>query len=148
MSEFTCHNLLPGEGATLFPLVREAVPGIDLKAWLRFAGRISGQRPTQCGIMVVQRRARSMACGMFVYHCEDDLAHGPTLVAEHIVAVDMLDPAPVTRALIAELDKLAKQVGTAAVRATVLGKTSPVAAYLSGAGHRPEGATLWKKLVG
>lgn len=149
MSEFTCHNLLPGEAATLFPLMREAVPGIDLKTWLRFARRISRQkRAAQCGIMVVQRRGRSMPCGMFVYHCEDDLAHGPTLVAEHIIAVDMLDPAPVTRALIAELDRLAKQLGCAAVRAMVLGKTSLVAACLGEAGHRPEGAALSKQLVG
>jgi hypothetical protein len=118
MPEFTCHHLLPGEAATAFPLMREAVPGLLLKTWLRFARRVNKPpRPAQCGIIVAQRRARPMPCGLFVYRREDDLAHGPTLVAEHLVALDLLDPAPVMRALIGELESLAEEVGCSAVRA-------------------------------
>jgi hypothetical protein len=149
MSEFNCHNLASGEAATVFPLMREAVPGLELKTWLRFARRVNGsRRAAQCGIIVVQRRARPMPCGLFVYHREDDLTHGPTLVAEHIVALDLLDPAPVMRALIEELDRLAKELGCSAIRAMVLGQESLVATGLREAGHRPEGATLWKRLLG
>ena len=75
-------------------------------------------------------------------------AHGPTLVAEHIVALDLLDPAPVMRALIEELDRLAKELDCSAIRAMVLGQESLVATGLRAAGHRPEGATLWKRLLG
>ena len=149
MSEFRCENLAPGEAATVFPLMREAVPGLDLKTWLRFARRINTpRRAAQCGIMVVRRPARPMPCGLFVWRREDDLAHGPTLVAEHIVALDLLDPAPVMRALIEELDRLAKEFGCSAIRAMVLGQESLVASGLRAAGHRPEGATLWKELLG
>ena len=149
MSEFTCHNLLPGEAATVFPLMREAVPGLELKTWLRFARKIaSPRRDTQCGIIVVQRGARPLPCGLFVYHREEDLAHGPILVAEHIVALDLLDPAPVMRALVEELDRLAKELGCTAIRAMLLGETSLVATGLREAGHRHEGATLWKQLLG
>ena len=149
MSEFTCHHLLPGEAATLFPLMREAVPGLELKTWLRFTRRIdTPRRAAQCGIIVVQRRARPMPCGLFVYHREEDLTHGPTLVAEHLVALDLLDPAPVIRALIGELDRLAKELGCSAIRALVLGQESLVATELREAGHRPEGATLWKWSLG
>jgi hypothetical protein len=149
MSEFTCHNLYPGEAATVFPLMREAVPGLELKTWLGFARRVNNpKRTAQCGIIVVQRRARPMPCGLFVYRRENDLAHGPTLVAEHIVALDLLDPAPVMRALIEQLDRLAKELGCSAIRTMVLGDASLIATGLRDAGHRPEGATLWKQLLG
>ena len=52
------------------------------------------------------------------------------------------------RALIDELDLLAKQLGCSAIRAMVLGDASLVATGLREAGHRPEGATLWKQLLG
>jgi len=52
----------------------------------------------------------------------------------------------VMRALIAGLDDLAESLGCTAIRAMVLGQTSLVAAGLREAGHRPEGATLWKQL--
>jgi hypothetical protein len=145
MSAFTCHNLLPEQAASVFPLVREAVPGLDLKTWLRFARRIANpRRAGQGGIIVVQRRARPMPCGLFVYHRDHDLAHGPILIAEHFVAMDVLDAEPVMRALIGGLDTLAERLGCTAIRAVVLGQTSLVAAGLRAAGHRPEGATLWK----
>ncbi len=149
MSEFTCDNLAPGEAATVFALMREAVSGLELKTWLRFARRVNTpRRAAQCGIVVVRRVARPMACGLFVWRREDDLAHGPTLIAEHIVALDLLDPAPVMRALIDELDRLAKEFGCCAIRAMVLGQESLVATGLRDAGHRTEGATLWKQLLG
>lgn len=147
MSAFTCQNLLPEQAAHVFPLMREAVPGLDLKTWLRFARKITNpRRAAHGGIIVVQRRARPMPCGLFVYHRDHDLAHGPILVAEHFVAMDLLDAEPVMRALIAGLDTLARHLGCTAIRAMVLGQTSLVAAGLRAAGHRPEGATLWKQL--
>jgi hypothetical protein len=147
MSAFTFQNLLPEQAATVFPLVREAVPGLDLRTWLRFAKKVTDpRRASRTGIIVVQRRARPMPCGLFVYHRDHDLAHGPILVVEHFVAMDMLDPGPVMRALIDGLDTLAGRLGCAAIRAMVLGQTSLVAAGLREAGHRPEGATLWKQL--
>lgn len=149
MSEFTCHNLAPGEAATVFPLMREAVPGLLLKTWLQFTRRVNTpRRAAQCGIIVVRRRARPLPCGLFVYHREDDLTHGPTLVAEHIVALDLLDPAPVMRALIEELDRRAQELGCSAIRAMVLGQESLIATGLREAGHRRESATVWKRLLG
>jgi len=149
MTVFTCGNLLPDHAATVFPLMREAVPGLELKNWLRFARRVTApRRAGQCGIMVVQRSARPLPCGLFIYRRQEDLTHGPILVAEHFVALDLLDPAPAMRALVEELDRLAKQLSCTAIRAVVLGETSLVASGLREAGHRHEGATLWKQLLG
>ncbi|MCW3477798.1 hypothetical protein [Limobrevibacterium gyesilva] len=147
MSGFTCHILMPEQASTVYPLVREAVPALDLRTWLRFAKRITNpRRASQEGIMVVRRNSRPMPCGLFVYRRENDLTHGPTLVAEHFIAVDVLDAEPAMRALVAELDTLAEALGCHAIRAMVLGQSSLVASGLRDAGHQPEGATLWKPL--
>jgi len=148
MSGFSCHALSPDEAATVYPLVREAIPGLDLRGWLRFARRIAAPRRAQReGIIVVTRRPRALPCGLFVYHRETDLARGPVLVAEHFVAVDLLDPAPVMRALIDELDVLARHLGCVAIRAMVLSQASLAASRLHAAGLRLEGETLWKDVA-
>lgn len=145
MSGFTCRNLSPDQVRVVFPLIREAVPALDMKAWLRFARRMTNPRRTDdTGIMVVYRRSRKLPCGLFLYHRENDLAHGSVLVAEHFIAVDVLDPQPVMRALTAELDALAGRLGCSAIRAMVLREDSIAETSLYAAGHRPAGAALWK----
>jgi hypothetical protein len=146
-SVFTFRNLCQDEVHTVYPLVREVVPTLDLKTWTRIARRIANpRRADQAGIRVVLRSPRQLPCGLFVYRHEHDLAHGPTLVAEHMVAIDVLDPQSVMQALVSELEILAERLGCLAVRTMVLGHASLATSGLYAAGHRPEGATLWKPL--
>ena len=148
-TDFTCQPLAPEEAATVYPLVREVLPGLDLRAWLRFAKRIAHpRRDAREGIIVVTRRTRRMPCGLFIYHRDHDLATGQILVAEHLVAVDVLDPEPVMRALLAELDALAARLECAAIRVVVFGEASQLASGLRKAGHRDEGATMRKDVPG
>jgi hypothetical protein len=145
MSGFTCKNLTPDQVHIVYPLVREVVPTLDLKSWTRISRRIANpRRAGQGGIRVVLRSPRPLPCGLFLYRREYDLAHGPILVAEHMVAVDVLDPQSVMTALVGELEALAERLGCSAIRTMVLGQTSLAASGLYAAGHRPEGATLWK----
>ena len=145
MSGLSCHPLPPEQASAVFPLLREAIPGLDLRAWLRFARRAADpKRAGREGIIVVVRAPRTMPCGLFVYRKEDELGHGNVLVAEHFVAVDLLDAEPVMQALIAELDLVAKRLGCGAIRAMVLNPSSATAAQLASAGHRPAGSALWK----
>jgi hypothetical protein len=138
MSGFTYKNLPPDQVHTVYPLVREVVPALDLKTWTRIARRIANpRRADQAGIRVVLRRPRPLPCGLFLYRREDDLAHGPILVAEHMVAIDVLDPQSVMSALVAELEELAERLGCSAIRTMVLGQTSLAASGLYAAGHRP-----------
>jgi hypothetical protein len=67
------------------------------------------------------------------------------LIADHFVAVDLLDPAAILVALVEELDDLAKQLGCQAVRSVVHGGERDVADGLHAAGHRLEGASLLLK---
>jgi hypothetical protein len=145
MSGFICHALQPEQAATVFPLVREALPGLDLKAWLRFARRLLQlQRSGQGGIVVAQRKPRTHPCGVFTWRREHDLTHGEVLVAEHFIAVDLLDPNPVMAVLVAELDLLAGRLGCTAIRTVVPGEGALAGTKLRAAGHRTQGATLWK----
>ena len=132
----------------MFPLVREAIARVTLRDWLRFAKRAANPRRAQHeGIIVVVRQPRALPCGLFVYRRENDLTRGAVLVAEHFVAVDVLDPAPVMAALVAELDTLARRLGCTAIRAMVLSSHSLVARGLRAAGHREHGASLWKDVA-
>ena len=76
---------------------------------------------------------------------EDDLKLGKVLIADHFVAVDLLDPAAVLAALVEELDGLAKRLGCQAVRSLVHGGAPDIEGGLYAAGHRPEGASLLLK---
>ena len=146
MPPFTAHVVPPDQVRTVYPLVREAVPGLDLKSWVRFAEQIARpRRGTRSGIVAVTRRGRAMPCGVFLYRCEQQLPAGATMVAEHFVAVDVLDPGPVMRALIAELDSLAERLGCTAIRVLVPGEDSLLHAGLQAAGHRPRAVALVKE---
>jgi hypothetical protein len=144
---FVCENLNLTQAGAVFPLVREAVPGLTLKAWNSFARlQANPRRAGVAGIMVIRRRARAHPCGLFVYHREHDLSHGPILLAEHVVAVDVLDSRPVMQALLHEMEALAERLGCTAIRTVLLGSELLVADRLAEAGHAPEGETLWKQL--
>jgi hypothetical protein len=143
----TCEALLPALAGTVFPLLREAIPALDLQAWLRYARRLTTPRRTgHSGIMVARRAPRPMPCGLFIWRRDDDLEHGAVLAAEHLVAVDLLDPEPVRAALVQELEALAQRLACGGIRTMVIRPDAPVAARLLAAGHANEGAAMWKTL--
>ena len=133
----------------VYPLIREAVPTLDLAAWLRFARQLTGaRRAEQCGIVTARREGRAFPCGLFCYRVEEDLRRGRTLVADHFVAVDLLDPGAVVAALVEELDAVAARLRCQAVRSVVHGGVPGVADELRAAGHQPEAELLLKELLG
>jgi hypothetical protein len=146
MVEFVIETLAREQLAAVYPLVREAVPSLGLTNWLRFARPLTGPRRSgQCGIVTARRAGRSFPCGLFCYRVDDDLTLGRVLVADHFVAVDLLDPGAVLAALVDDLDRLAHQLECKAVRSLVHGGTRDVADSLDAAGHRPEDASLLLK---
>ena len=146
MADFIIEMLSREQIRSVYPLVREAFPTLDLADWLRFARQLTGsRRGGPCGIVAARREGRPFPCGLFCYRVEDDLKLGKVLVADHFVAVDLLDPASVLAALVEELDGLAKRLGCRAVRSLVHGGTPELEGGLYAAGHRPEGASLLLK---
>jgi len=70
------------------------------------------------------------------------------LVADHFVALDILDAKPVLAALVGALDELAVRLECSSVHSTVRTGAQEVASLLSGAGHRREAEMLTKRIGG
>jgi hypothetical protein len=147
MADFVIGVLGRDQIRAVYPLIREAVPSLDLAAWLRFARQLTGARAGQCGIVTARREGRAFPCGVFCYRVEEDLRRGRTLVADHFVALDLLDPGAVVAALVEELDRLGERLGCQAVVSVVHGGTPGVADELRAAGHQPEAELLLKELL-
>ncbi len=147
MAAFTVRTLVPDEIRSVYPLIREAMPAIDLAAWTEFARRLTGRRLSNAGIMAAWRDGRSFPCGLFCYRVDKTLGQGKVLIAEYFVAVDLLDPKGVLDALVAELDALGQRLGCKAVRSVVHGGELEVAGGLAAAGHAPEASLLLKALA-
>ena len=143
---FTVEPLSRAQIRAVFPLIREAIPGLGLAAWLRFARGATGtRRNIQSGIMVARRAGHDFPSGLFCFRVERDPAMNKVLVAEHFVAIDMLHPRDVIAALVGELDGLGQRLGCRAVRSVV--HRSDVEGGLTQAGHANVGSLLGKALA-
>jgi hypothetical protein len=148
MPDFNIEPLSRDQIHAVYPLIREAVPTLDLPSWLRFARHLTApRRGGQEGIIAARRGGRMFPSGLFCYRVEDDLKLGKVLIADHFVAVDLLHPGAVLAALVEELDDLAKRLGCNAVRSLAHGGVPSVAGGLYAAGHRPDDASLLLKTL-
>lgn len=148
MTGFSVGPLDARDARAVFPLIREASPAVALPRWLSYVRQVtSGRLAGQAGIVVARRVGRPYPCGLFCYRVENDLERGRVLTADHFVAVDLLDPAAVLDALVAELEALGARLGCSAVRGVVHGTQTDLAGGLSAAGHALE-ASLFGRLVG
>ncbi len=149
MADFVLGELSREQIRAVYPLIREVVPTLDLASWVRFARQLTTpRRGGQSGIVVARREGRMFPCGLFCYQVGTDLERGKVLIADHFVAVDLLDPGAVLAALVDELDALAKRLGCQAVRSLVHSGRPDITDGLFAAGHRPEASLLLKTLLG
>ena len=146
MNSFTVEPLSRDLVRAVYPLIREAIPGLSLTAWLRFAqGATGARRNGHAGIIVARRESHDFPSGLFCYRVDPDPALGKILVAEHFVAVDLLHPDDVLASLVGELDALGERLGCKAVRSIVHG--ADVEGGLTQAGHATVGSILGKVLA-
>ncbi|QYU66242.1 hypothetical protein J4558_14725 [Leptolyngbya sp. 15MV] len=85
--------------------------------------------------MAVRHVGRPFPCGLFCYRCEPDLRHGVALTADHLVALDLLDPEVVRERLLRALATLAAELGCEMVRLAV--PAAPLALLLRTGLGRP-----------
>ena len=145
MENFDIRPMQAADIGTTYPLMRQVLPSLDPARWSRFARRMANPRCIgQHGIVVAKGARRLFPSGLVCYRKQQDLSLGAVLVADHFVAVDLLDPGPIVEALAAALDNLAVRLECRAIRSVVHQTTQDVTSGLVAAGHRPEGATLCK----
>jgi len=99
-----------------YPLVRLAVPTLDLAAWRRFARlALDGRRGARTGILVAKRLSRRHICGLICYRREPDLILGQVIQACNLIAIDLFDPQSIVLALVSSLRSLARANGCSSV---------------------------------
>jgi hypothetical protein len=145
MTEFVVETLPPEQIRTVYPLMREVVPELQLGEWLRFARQLTrARRRDPSGIVATRRPAQPWPSGVFCYQRKQELGVGPVLVVGHLVALDLFRPAAALAALMTQLDAIAKELGCVAIYTTVHRGSVPTTDDLFAAGYRPEGAVLMK----
>jgi len=144
-SDFVVESLRPEAARLVYPLIRAAEPAVDLASWLAYARRVLRAGPDgRSGIVVVTRVSQRFPSGMFCYRCQDDLARGRVVIADYFLAVDILDPRPVARAMAAALEQLGRRLHCNAVRSVVHRGAEDLGECLLEAGHCAESTDFIK----
>jgi len=73
---------------------------VDLAAWRRSAVHAVAAKTASRGILTVRWRGRHHPGGLACFNVANDPADGRVLVARHVVAVDILSPERMIRALV------------------------------------------------
>jgi hypothetical protein len=132
---------------SVYPLMREVAPALSLARWLKYARPVATpQAQRRSGVLVAHRRGVAHPIGAVCYRRDRDMLFGSTLTAEHFIAVELLSPEPVLKALLTELDRVAAELHCAAIRSIVHGGRPGLLDDLRLSGHVVEGVTLTKKL--
>ena len=133
--KYVVEPLSQGQVRSVYPLIRHAGAGIDLKTWLRYARPLVGAGPgAKRGAITVRRIECKHPCGLFCYVRESDLVHGDVLRAEHFVALDIVNPSEALAALLGGLDYLGNKLGIHTIRAVVSPNDNDVSAVMRQAG--------------
>ena len=117
---FIVAPLTAAEFHAAYPLVRAVAPRVTLTEWLRFARRATRSSRSQWeGVTTARHEGRRHPCGLCCWRRDVDLEAGQVLTAEHIIAMDLLDPAAVIDALAVGLEHLARRLGCSSVRSVL-----------------------------
>lgn len=133
----------------VFPLIREAVPQVRLDEWTRFArARTKSRGPDHTGIRVATTGRNAYPSGLYCYRIETRLSAGNILVADHLVAIDIINARPVFDRLIGDLENLALRLNCHEVRRIIQQRSTQAAQPLFAAGHHPQGMVFARTLDG
>ena len=134
----------------VYPLIREAVPTIGLDDWCRYArAQIDPRRRRRiAGIRVAQHPEQVFPSGLYCYHLDTGLLSKNTLIADHFIALDLVDPSVIARRLIADLDSLGTSLGATEIRSLLYLRSGNSAQMLFAAGYHPHGIVFRKSLEG
>lgn len=136
-----------------FPLVQASLPRVDLEQWRRFAAELTcAEAPDNTGIQSVLTEQHYIA-GLSIYRVKPILSHGPALVADHFMALDLFDRAAVANALAEFLEDLGRRRGCTAVHTHIpersgrwQGSAECLVSILLDRGHAIESLCLCKRL--
>jgi hypothetical protein len=145
LAELSCAPLEASQIEQVFPLVRDAIPELDLAEWRRRATElITAENRGRCGVVGV-RGSAGYFCGLAIFHIEPR-RNGTTLVADHFIAYDVLDRTQVSGVLLAGLDALAQRLGCIAVETSLTKPRDRLVERFRAAGHNAKLVLMSKQL--
>jgi hypothetical protein len=144
-AELSCTPLEASQIEQVFPLVRDAMPELDLPEWRRRAAElVAAENRGRCGLIGVRGDA-GYFCGLAIFHIEPG-RNGTTLIADHFIAYDVLDRTQVSGVLLAGLDALARQLGCIAVETSLTKPRDRLVERFRAAGHNAKLVLMSKQL--
>ncbi len=149
---FLAKALAPERVDDVFPVARAAVPGLTLERWRGFARlALMPAAATASGILVVEN-ARGYIQGFCTYRLQHDIRHGTTMAVDDLVAIDLLDSAPIAAALLEALEARARATDCDVLQLHVPDQATSSAAasglyeYLRQSGHAVDAVLLAKPM--
>jgi hypothetical protein len=128
-----------------YPLIRSLMPGLDLAGWTRIAAPLTnGSAQSGSGILTVCNDAGYIR-GLCAYSIAPDDGQS-RLVAEHFVAFDVTDRAPIAATLLSAIDTLARSLGCVAVHSWLDGSQQGLLPRFVSAGYTPRRILVCKEL--
>jgi len=102
-----------------FPIVRAAAPDIEWSEWTILAeSLIQAEEPKQMGIIGL-KDAGGYFCGLFTYATMDTLSSGRVLMAENLIAQELIGSGCTEKRLLQAAEDLAKRLRCQSVRANL-----------------------------
>ena len=144
---FTAAPLTAADVGVAFPLIRAALPGIDLEAWRSFArGVVDQPSPYPAGGVGLRNEAGYL-CGVLTYRIDRDLRHGTALNVDLFAALDVTGEEAATRALLQAAEETARELRCSAGRVSLDGPPELAAGRFSTVGYHAK-STVFCKAVG
>lgn len=142
----TTAPLPPEQIPQALPLIQTVQPDLDLRTWRAFAQQLAAPEAAAEHGIVAARGENGYLLGLVTYRIRRESGCGPVLLAEHFVALDLIDRAPVATALIAALDQVGHRHGCAALHAILPRSQAGLLDSFRAAGYRPDGTVLCKRI--
>lgn len=144
MRSFVAISLTLAEIDAAYPLIQALWPGQNLEGWRSFAARWLDAADS--GILGLRSEAGYLT-GIALWRLAPDLEHGPVLIVDYLVALDLLEPGQVAAALADGLENIARHKGAQALHVT-LPRTEPLLLQpFLASGHHFEGVKLCKTVA-
>jgi hypothetical protein len=144
-SFITISRLVPGQIAQAFPLAQTLMPTLQPTEWERLARPLVGAPEAVDRGILAARNAAGYLCGLCFYAVEHD-GTGRRLLADHFIAFDVTDRAPVAAALLEAVDAVAAGLGCTAIHTSIAASQRKLLDRLRRSGYAAQTVLLSKSL--
>lgn len=150
---FFVQSLTENQLSQAYPLIQAVAPKLALQDWLAYGRSLCASNPARPGGVAAAFGGDGYIYGVLSYWTEADLRHGPTLIVDNMVALDLIDRNGVIDALIGASDRIARQHGCNFVHVILSPARDGAGEYgdsliapLRRAGHEVDGVRLCRHI--